>query len=206
MRISRINPRNQGGLRHLFDISDPDSNPETIDMTSITPVVEMSFGGYSKLNDYTTLDHCQQIGDNIAGQNSLDRTLINYGNFDGGGDPQIAIPVGYNAIVWGIKTHVKFDAAGATAFNGKYITAVLKLYSPDGIDMDKVFWTTVVHITERTYQPWITRQSICIIPAGCKLELWWLSQDGTNFPANTTLDYKLVTQSFPIGSPLPIGI
>jgi hypothetical protein len=203
---STINPRNQGGLRYLFDTIDPKSNPESIDMETITPVVEMSFGGYSKLNDYTNLDHCQQVADNIAGQSLLHRTMLSYGNFDGGGDPQIAYPVGYNAMVWGLKTHVKFDAAGAAAFNGKFITCVIKMYERNGIDMDKVFWTVKVETLNRIYQPWITRESLCIVPSECKLELWWLVQDGVNFPANTTLDYKLITQSFPIGCPFPIGV
>ena len=166
----------------------------------------MSFGGYSKMNDYSTCDHCQQVGDNIAGQSALNRTMLNYGNYDGSGDPQIAVPVGYNTIVWGMKTHVNFDAAGAAALNGKYLTCVVKMYDINGIDMDKVFWTVPIVTANRIYQPWITRESIYVIPAQCKLELWWLVQDGTNFPANTKLDYKLITQSFPIGCPLPMGI
>ena len=206
MNRAKINSRNQGGLRHLFDINDPNSNPETIDMDTITPVIEMSFGGYSKMNDYSTCDHCQQVGDNIAGQSLLNRTMLNYGNYDGSGDPQIAVPVGYNTIVWGMKTHVNFDAAGAAALNGKYLTCVVKMYDINGIDMDKVFWTVPIVTANRIYQPWITRESIYVIPAQCKLELWWLVQDGTNFPANTKLDYKLITQSFPIGCPLPMGI
>lgn len=203
---SAINPRNQQGIRYLFETIDQKSNPETIDLSTIVPVVDMSFGGFAKLGDYSLLDHCQQIGDNIAGRSALNRDMLSYGTDSGSGDPQIVVPVGMNTVIWGMKTHVKYDAAGAAAHNGKYMTCVIKLYDPNGIDMDKVFWTVPVVTANRIYQPWITRESICVIPAGCRLELWWLVQDGTNWPANTQLDYKLISQSFPIGAPLPYGI
>lgn len=55
MRIAKIDSRNQRGLRHVFNISDITVNPDKVDMGTVQPTIDMSFGGYSKLPDYVNM-------------------------------------------------------------------------------------------------------------------------------------------------------
>lgn len=48
---SMIDPRNNQGLRHIFNLNDPQTNPEAVDMNSVQPVTNMNFEGYAKWPD-----------------------------------------------------------------------------------------------------------------------------------------------------------
>lgn len=211
MALSLINPRNQGGLRYIFDLVDPQSNPETIDMTAIQPVVDFNFGGFVKLNDYENLEGCTEAGSSIAGVQTKTWRILSYGNAVGV-TQQVVVPVGYNAVIWGIKQHLLYDAAGAAAVNGKYASSEILMTCPNGVQITKYhgcgqqFTGTQLYAPGNHYFEPLTRTNICVVPAGCVLDLVWWLQDGTNFPANTVVVYAVTAQCFPVGAPLPIGI
>lgn len=206
--LTLINPRNQGGLRYLFDLVDPQSNPERIDMGAIQPVIDMNFSGYAKLNDYDKLEDCEEPSSSIAGVQTKTWRILSYGNDDGSGDTQLVVPVGHNFIVWGIKMHIYFNAAGAAAFSGKYISSEVLAIMPTGAEVTK--WHGTGHVSSGCllYAPGhyefapLTRNELCIIPAGTVLNLVWWAQDGSNFPGTTVVRYAIVGQAVPEGAPL----
>lgn len=206
--ITSINPRNQKGLQYLFDINDPQSNPESIDMQAIQPTIDMSFGGVARLHDYENLLSVAQSGSSIAGVQTKTWQILSPGNAVGA-DNQIVVPVGYHFVSWGLKTNLYFDAAGIAAFAGKYCSCEVLLFTPNNDEIIKYHGTELTASGVRLYAPGfrttenITRNHICVIPAGCRIRLVWWSQDGTVFPANTVVRYYWAGQAFPVGSPLP---
>jgi len=211
---SLINPRNQQGLRYLFDIADPKSNPERIEMASIQPTIDMSFGGYAKLSDFTQLQSQGLNGVSLNGVQTFTNRILSYGNSTGI-DPQIIIPIGFCAIIWGMKVHVSMSAGDAAANAGKYLQQVIKLIIPTiGVNNDITKWSGAWKIDSNMtlYQPGslgtetIHRGHLSVIPPSCGLEIttWW--ESGVNFPASTTLTYHIGAQCFPVGAPLPMGI
>lgn len=209
--ITLINPGNQQGLRYLFDIADPQSNPENIDMTAIQPVVDMNFGGFAKLHDYTNLLSCAEPASSIAGVQSKTWTILCYGNATTA-DQQVIVPVGHHFVSFGIKMHIYFNAAGAAAVNGKYISSEVLMIAPSGTEITRYHMTFVAASGCLLYAPGfqntevINRQHLCVVPAGSKINVVFWLQDGTNFPAATVVRYALVGQAIPVGSPLPIGV
>lgn len=211
MGMTLINPGNQQGLRYLFDIADPQSNPEKIDMSAIQPVIDMSFCGYAKLHDYGRLLSAAQPLVSIAGVQTKTFEILCYGNATTA-DPQIEVPVGNHFVCWGIKMLIYFNAAGATAFNGKYISMELSYFCPDGTEITKYHGTGHVSSSCLLYAPGhyefccLTRENVYIIPAGTTVKITFWTQDGSLFPANTQIRYAIAGQSIPCGAPIPANI
>lgn len=214
MGLILISPRNQRGLAYLFEIKEDQTNPEYIDMGAIAPVIDMNFGGYAKMHDYTNLLYCAEAGSTIGGLQTKTWNILSYGNATGA-DQQIVVPVGYNTIIWGIKCYLQTDAAGAGALSAKYFNCNIKMVCPIGGGTDVTKWraTFIGHTGVQLYQPGgadnvppLNRNDLYIVPDACKLTMVWWMQDGSTFPANTNIIYHIVAQSFPIGAPLPQGI
>lgn len=211
MSMTLINPGNQQGLRYLFDIADPQSNPEKIDMSAIQPVIDMGFDGYARMHDYGRLLSAQVDAASIAGVQTKTWDILCYGN-KSTVDVQIEVPIGNHFVVWGTKLHIYFNSAGAAAFNGKYISGQLSMICPDGSKVCK--WHATGHVSSSCllYGPGhyefseLTRENLYIVPAGCKLQVSWWVQDGSNFPANTTVEYRITGQYIPCGAPIPANI
>lgn len=206
--ITLINPGNQQGLRYLFDIVDPQSNPENIDMSAIQPVIDMNFGGFAKLNDYGNSQNCQQPSSSIAGVQSKTWRILSHGNAVGA-DQQVVVPVRHNFFLWGHKLDLYFDAAGAGAFNGKWITCEILLWCPDGTELCKYHASWQVSTGYQLYAPGgkgappLNMADWQVIPYGSYVELVFWVQDGSNFPANTRVKYMLYGIAYPSGAPLP---
>lgn len=209
--MTLINPGNQQGLRYLFDIADPQSNPDQIDMTSIQPVIDMSFMGYARLHDYGRLLSAEAELLSVAGIQTKTYDILSYGNKTTA-DVQIEVPVGNHFVVWGTKLHIYFNAAGAAAYNTKCISGQVNMICPDGSKLCK--WHATGHVSSSCllYGPGhyefaeLTRNNLYIVPAGCKLQVVWWSQDGTKFPAGTTTEYRITGQYIPCGAPIPGNI
>ena len=208
-----INPRNQGGLRYLFDISDPHSNPEHIEMGSIQPTIDMSMGGYARMNDYSQLKDAGLVGVALSGQQTATFNILSYGNVYGI-DPQIVVPIGHCCVVWGIKMHLQMSAADAGANNGKYAQCVLQMIAPTIVSPAVTKWngTFQVNTNQLLYSPGtryvenITRDNVSVIPPSTRLAftIWW--ETGGNFPNSAVFTYSIVGQCFPVGGPLPTWI
>lgn len=201
----------QRGLAYLLGVNEPQTNPEECAVDTVQPVIDMSMQGYAKLNDYSKFIDCEESGDTIAGAQTKTWAVLSYGNARGATE-QIVVPVGYNYLIWGIKQHIYFDGAGATAFNGKYISSELLMTGPGGVQVTKWHGTCHVSSSAVLYAPGhyelapLTRQNLYVVPAGCIIDLVWWAQDGSNFPANTDVIYAIMGQAFPQGAPIPAGI
>lgn len=213
--LTLINPGRQQGLRYLFNLADPQSAPEYIDMGAIQPTIDMSFNGFAKLNDYSQLLYCEETGSNLSGLQTKTWRVLSYGQDDGSGDEQIVVPTGFNFVVWGVKQHIYMLPAQAAAMAGKYISSELLMNTPVGKQITKWHGTTQVNANVELYAPghyWLhrlTREHIQVVPSGTSLDLVWWVQDGTNFagaPGNIECIYCIVGQAFPEGAPLPLGI
>lgn len=206
--LTLINPRGNKGLQSLFDISDPQANPEKIDMGAIQPVIDMQFGGFAKLNNYELQESCTELSSSVAGVQTKTWRVLSYGNAVGG-DQQIVVPVGHNFHLWGHKMDIFFDAAGAGAFNGKYISTEFLWWTPDGTELCKYHGTGHVSGGCQLYAPGhyefgkLNMSDMQVIPAGTQMDLVWWVQDGSNFPANTRVKYCLYGVAYPEGAPLP---
>lgn len=207
MPLSLINPQNQKGLRHVFDIKDPQLNPEHVDMGAVQPVIDMSFNGFAKLNDYSLLQGITESGDTIAGVQTKTWRVLSYSN-SFGATTQIVVPPNHNFLIWGIKQHIYFNAAGAAAFNGKYISSELLMNCPDSGGTQITKWHGTGHVSSGCllYAPGhfeispLTKENIQVIPADCTLDIVWWAQDGSIFPANTVVVYAIAGQAFPVGA------
>jgi hypothetical protein len=211
MSLTLINPGNQKGLRHVFDILDPQSNPMYIDMSAVQPVIDMSFEGNARLNDYDNNLYCEETGDSIAGVQTKTYRLLSYSNLSGV-TTQIVVPPNRNFLLWGMKFHIFFSGAGAVAFNGKYINCEIKFVCPaiggGAPEIAKYLGEAQCKTGVQLYGPGggmveFTRNNIQIVPADTQIDMVWWVQDGSNFPANTVVVYTLYGQSFLLGSPCP---
>lgn len=177
-------------------------------MTAIQPVVDMQFGGFAKLNDYGKQQSCTQLSSSIAGVQSKTWRVLSYGNAVGA-DTQLVVPVGHNFHLWGHKMDIYFNAAGAAAFNGKYISCEFLWWTPDGTELCKYHGTCHVSSGCLLYAPGhyelraLNMADMQVIPAGTQMDLVWWCQDGSNFPAVTRVKYCLYGIAYPEGAPLP---
>jgi len=209
---SAIDPRNQRGLEYTLGIKEPQSNPDEVDLTDVKPVIDMNMQGYARLNDYTKLLECHEsMGDPISGLQTKTWRCLSVQNAVGA-EPQILVPVGHNFVSWGIKVYLFTNAAGAAALAGKYISLEFEMITPTGQNVTKYHGVTQCNAGILLYAPghyWLhrlTREHICVVPAGCAMQFTWWLQDGTNFPANTEIFYTWVGQAIPEGAPIPMGI
>lgn len=206
--ITLINPGNQQGLRYLFDIVDPQSNPEHIDMNAIQPVIDMNFGGFAKLNDYGRQQSCTEPTSSIAGVQSKTWRILTYGNASGV-TQQVVVPVGHNFHLWGHKLDIYFDAAGAAAFANKWITCEILWWTPNGTELCKYHASWQCANGYQLFAPGgkgappLNQSDMQVIPAGTNVDLVFWSQDGSNFPANTRVKYCLYGIAYPNGAPIP---
>jgi len=208
---SAVDPQNQRGLSYLCGIKDVQGNPDEVSLEFIQPVVDVSFDGYAKLNDYHQLLHCIEVGKSIAGVQSQTVNILSYGNATGA-DQQIIVPIGYNFVSWGFKVHVTVDAAGAAALHNKWFSMELEMIHPVGNYVTK--WHAGDYFVSgvQQYHPGyhysenITREHLHVIPAGCALIFVVWIHDGSNFPANTTLHYCLMGQAVPEGAAIPYAV
>lgn len=212
MRIpqrSVIDPRyGSNGLAYMLGIREAQSYPEEIDLSSITPVVDLSMGGYLRVNDSTRYQHAELVAFALGGLQTVTARILSPGNAVTA-TPQIIVPIGCNFAVWSVYEHIEFDAAGAAAFNGVHVASIIRMINTSGLETKKwcADWTMVNTVrilldgmmgTEK-----ITREHVYVVPAGCALEMTTWTQAGANFPANTTLTYRIMGQNIPVGAAIP---
>lgn len=210
MGQSLINPNNQKGLRHVFEIKDTQLNPEHVDMGAVQPVIDMNFGGNATLNNYDLLQGCTEPGSSVVGVQTKTWRILSYVNASGV-DQQIVVPPNHNFLIWGIKCHLYFNAAGAAAIAGKYFSIEIKMICPDSgsTEVSKYHGTNfgyagcLLYGLGGLYFRECTKLNMQVIPADCVLEITTWVQDGTNFPNSCVMVYSIVGQAFPVGAPAP---
>lgn len=210
MGRSTIDMRGARGLSYVLGINNVQTNPDEADLSFVQPVIDMSMCGYSRLNDYTRLMGIAEPGSSIAAAQTKTWRILSHGNAVGV-DRQVVVPVGHNFVIWGIKQHLYYNAAGAAADNGKYISSEILMNCPTspGVQVTKYHGTGHVSSNCLLYAPGhyefscMSRENVYVVPAGCSLDLVWWKQDGTMFPANTVVVYAIVGQAFPDGAPIP---
>lgn len=214
MSISNIELRGNQALQFLLGVNTPQTNPEKIDMSTVNPVVEMSMQGFSNLHYSDRYMALAATGENLTGLQTKTVRILSQGNsgIPPFNQPQIVFTLGCHFVVFGCTFTVATNAAGAAALNNKNMTANVEMIMPDGTIIKK--WrgqllgdSTLQHYydgMQRTEK--INRQHICIVPSGCSLNIVIYIEDGTAFPAGTTLEWSIAGMNIPIGAPLPIGI
>jgi hypothetical protein len=210
---STIDMKGARGLSHVLGINSVQTNPDEADLGFVQPVIDMSMCGYSRLNDYTLLRGAAETASSIASAQTKTWRILSHGNAVGA-TKQIVAPVGHNFIIWGIKTNIYYNTAGAGADAGKYVSCEIIMNCPTSPAVFVCKYHGTFHISSGCllYAPGhyefaeLTRQNIYVVPAGCSLDLIYWKQDGTMFPANTNVEYRIVGQAFPDGAPLPSWI
>lgn len=212
----RINPVNLRGMTYLLGTIGQQSAPDYVDQSAVIPVVDVGMNGYARLNDYSNLLYCRENeGVNLAGVQTKTVRVISYVINDGSGDEQIVVPNDHNLVIWGWKMYVYTNAAGAAALNQKYMSMEVTMSVPiGGIDIEITKYHGTGHCSTNVllYAPGhyefapLNRNDLYIIPRTCFVEATVWLQDGTNFPANTSLYYTIVGQPFPVGMAVPWGI
>lgn len=205
----------RAGLSNLLGIKGVRSAPDSVNMEAVIPQIEIGQQGYAILNNDDALLQCEAaFGLSLAGLQSKTCRVLSY-VLASGLDGQIVVPVNHNFYFWGIKWYWNTNAAGAAALNGKYVSmewANLINVAGTVCEVEKYFGTGICRTGILQYHPGgeqffpLTRQNIYIVPAGvnCQITVWL--QDGTNFPANTYMYYRLVGQAVPIGVQIPQNI
>jgi len=200
-----IEVKNRNGLRYMFQINEAQSNPEILDMTSIIPTIDMSMMGHALLDDTSKYLSCDgRTTSSVAGVQSKTFKILSYGNAVGA-DTQIVVPLNHHFVVWGVKILLYTNVAGAGVINNKWISIELELLT-GSVPICKYQNDFTGNSLRQQYQQPLDRSNLQVVPCGCTLQLSTWIQDGTNFPANTSLQYTLVGQAVPSGAPLPLGV
>jgi len=208
-----IDPQGARALSHVLGVRGIYSNPDTVDMSTVNLTMDMSMGGFCKLNDYSQYRSCLELTHSVAGVQTRTFRILRYGSPNPGEpEDQILVPLDHNFYSWGIKSHLILTAAGAAAMAGKYISIEILMQTPAGDEITKYHGTGHVSAGVELYAPGhyefppLNRDSLYVVPAGCTLtEVWWV-QDGTNFPAGSTVTYSLAGCCLPLSSPIPMGV
>jgi len=208
---SNIELRGNSALQFLLGINTPQTNPETVDLSSVNPVVEMSMQGFSHLHYTDRYLSINSTGNAMAGVQTKTYRMLSSGNAVGA-DTQIIVPIGCHFICFGASVTMVVDAAGSAAINNKFITCAIEMVMPNSDVVKKWRAMYLGNTNNRHYYDGvtntekITRNHLCVVPSSCALSLVIYTEDGSNFPANTTMEYFISGMSIPIGAPLPIGV
>lgn len=213
-----IDPATIGkGLVHVLNVKGENVAPDNVDQSTIIPVIDVNFDGFSRLNNDEALLYCAETtGISLSGLQTFTVSVINYCVNDGSGRPQIVIPNDHNFYLWGIKIYMQMNAGGAAAMNGLWASMelVLRIPHPDGTTIYACKWAatflcrTGVLLYTAGYEniPLIDRDTLYVIPRGSELQFTIWTQAGGNFPGapNTCkLYYQIVGQSFITGAQPP---
>jgi len=110
------------GLQHLLGINEPSSNPDSVDMSTINPVIDMSMGGYLKLNDSANYRRAFCVNENALNATTISVNVLDYGNVATPGFGTVAYDVGYNfrVLAWTATIRIVSGPWGAT-YTGRNI-------------------------------------------------------------------------------------
>lgn len=224
MRLSKIDPRNQQGLRWLFNISDTRVNPEDLDMSSVQPVIDMSFGGYSKLpipDDNKNEDFVCTVRSSTEVDPTITKSVVVNGDGDG---TNIGYGVGYNAYV---PLHrlllTATDPETLQDSMGEYpVEVTLYLTTPAGtaVNLQTDIFKGVNELcqavtdpigTGTTYIPGLINYVYppIVVPMGYKLQvaiksrMYNLSSYEDITCEGLSAEYRAIVYKIPIGSPIP---
>lgn len=208
-----IDLRGQSPLPSMFNVRDTRSYPETFDMSTIQPTLDMAMGGYKDMHTYSRWSGKMVVGLGIGGLQTKFYPIANYGQAVGG-DPQIIIPINHCFVLFGLSLKITFDAAGSGAIGGVYFSQELHLYNAVAFGDPTHFYkpwrgTYLGNASLRGYfdgsltTEIITLKHLRVIPAGCSLGFQTYTQNGSLFPANTIVDWSIAGINVPIGEPLP---
>lgn len=129
---AKIDPRNNQLLRHVFDINSPQTNPETIDMGSVSPVIDMGQAGFNKFHDNAYMQYALT---NVASAHydSLYASSVIVKPGTSLTPSCIIVPPGYNARILSVCVDTQIDNLDYLAkFNGQRLKAKLRLSGTPG--------------------------------------------------------------------------
>lgn len=211
---SSVDPRNMRGLPYVLGVKGVQSNPDEVDLATTQPVIDMNMEGFARLNDYDRLLSCQSVAllTPLVGLQTKTVRILSVQNAVGA-DAQILVPVGYNFLVWGAKAYYILNAAGAAALAGEYVSLEIEMITPLNVNITKYHGTGHVSASCEQYHPGhyeyspLTRENLCVVPAGCALTLTvWIQDGALTFPAASYLRWAMVGQAMPEGAPMPVAV
>jgi len=207
MIMSEIDARVNRGINKIFSVKGLANRPESIDFSAIHPTIDYMQNGWSNLDDQTAVGGAESITP-MAGIQTYTVPIVDYVNNSGSYQPRIIVEVGYNLCVAGFSYQLYFDAAGAAAFNNKYIASALHLVSFDTVQSIKKYRAMhqmastkrMVFDGDNTSEKFCCSKHMPYVPAGMSVTFTIWSEDGTNFPANTSLICNTMGLAFPFGT------
>ena len=209
------------GIRHLLGTNDTLQNPESVQLDTVQPVIEMSMGGYSKIhNQQSNFKRVFQIISNAAASKTINCNLIDYGQSVGGSQ---ILDIDYKARVYSVEGDMKFDDitwAGTYAGRQVYYELVLT-YPFQGTSTYHVITNGVLSIGQNNwYVPFsnlgVGSLSNCtrnlVVPAGGALSFGVVCNGRNggasdfNFGAINTVSINVYCTflQVPVGAPLPM--
>ena len=210
------------GLQHLLGINEPNSNPDSVDMSTINPVVDMSMGGFLKLNDSGNYKRAYCVVENALNASSMSVAVLDYGNVAVPGFGTVAYDVGYNfrVLAWTASIYIVSGPWGAT-YDGRNIMMEF-LLTINGSQYVQVLQGNVKIMANNFYlffgDPGATTVSgtygdtvvrNLVVPAGAVLSVGVACNQkaGASFDfdaaGNVRLISTLIGMQVPVGAPLP---
>lgn len=105
-----IDPRNSKLLRHAFNINSVQTNPEKVDMSSVTPVLDWGQGGYCRSFDHSFMRSCNiSLSTDLAGELYLAQSLLVKTSSDPSTETQICIPPGHDFYLMKAAFHFQIE-------------------------------------------------------------------------------------------------
>lgn len=190
-------------LTGILGIKGTQSTPVQADMESVLMMLDVGQGGFSVASAL-----CQASADNtIAGVNSKHNQFIYPTGYLVAAGSNTNASGGYSEKVHRILSAslvITFDAAGLVAFAGKTVTTTWRVITVGGNSVP-ICQETFTIGTPTTYRGYLYRliNYVPMLLNGMTLYVTTASDDGTNFPANTTCKLYVAAVQREIGSQLP---
>lgn len=222
-KISQIDPRNQQGLRHIFNLTTTQVNPDQVDMTMVQPVVDMNMCGYAKLPDQRNMME-GYVSENINDVNSQTHELISYVSRRDLINPgELVYAANHNLLVFALDFFLYPTNADHFTTSALWHFIAIEMYVPDHLDPITIWrckWTR--HANNRDYYylppeldinqggPGLRQCPAFIVPAGCWVNFRVQSADVAFAPEPTTthltylgLSVHVKGLQVPQGAPIP---
>lgn len=172
------------GLAESLALKGIKQSPQDIDMAFIKSVYDIGANGFA----FNGRNPITMASTSIAGVSNKDIPAIGPKGFSTGGLTPLLETIKQNARVLALHCQVVFDVAGAAAAAGKVIRWQWQLQdAPLAVGCRCLNEYQTVIAARTSYYSLLNGSQSQIVPYDCMLVVNAALEDGTNFPANTTI-------------------
>jgi len=152
-RNTPLDPKGAHGIEHLLGVNGIRTNPDSIVLDPIRPVVEMSMGGHARIFDLPNELYNYQVISLGAGASShVGEWIISYGNHQAIANADMVFNLNHSLRIIAVHymVHIHKDAGGGSTLNNRSFRVDLKL---ERGAQEVSFWTATHDIALKAGDP-----------------------------------------------------